>query len=277
MKSRFLLTRAGDSCFLGLDSKGAGQQEQEEADARMPDFAFSAEASPMETNDPIPLFLSNPIEVPEQAGSYQPWERAVLSSRILKTSILIVTAAAIVFAILSAGNPLVLFENATDSLFATSAPQDGTGQSMPIIQSTADTQPLPPTASEAPTDDEIAINLKTADQSQTDISQPSAEALLNQFQAWTEDARAQVRPLQPVQDPQAHVVQTAPEQVRPVQKQQQVRPVQRAKIVKNARAIVVKNARVQVRPEQNAQAQDGSVQNAQAPKSRLVQSTGRLN
>src|SRR5882762_2841043 len=165
---------------LGLDSKGTGQQE--EADARMPDFAFSAEASPMETNDPIPLFLSNPIEVPEQAGSLQPWERAVLSSRILKTSILIVTAA-IVFAILSPGNPLVLFENATASLFATSAPQDGTGQSMPIIQSTADTQPLPPTASEAPKGDEIAAALKTADQSQTDISQPSAEALLNQFQA----------------------------------------------------------------------------------------------
>jgi hypothetical protein len=28
MKSRFLLTRAGDSCFLGPDSKGAGQQKQ---------------------------------------------------------------------------------------------------------------------------------------------------------------------------------------------------------------------------------------------------------
>jgi hypothetical protein len=221
----------------------------------------------METNDPIPHFLSNPIEAREQAGSLQLWERAVLSSRILKTSILILTAAVIVFAILSTGNPLVLFENATASLFATSAPQDGTGQSMPIIQSTADTQPLP-TASEAPTDDEIAINLKTADQSQTDISQPSAEALLNQFQAWTEDARAQVRPLQPVQDPQAHVVQMAPEQVR---------PVQRAKIVKNARARVVKIARAQVRPERNAQAQDRSVQNAQAPRSRLVQSTGQLN
>src|SRR6266581_3582895 len=125
----------------------------------------------METNDPIPLFLSNPIEVPEQAGSLQPWERAVLSSRILKTSILIVTAAAIVFAILSAGNPLLLLENATASLFATSAPQDGTRQSMPIIQSTADTQPLPPTASEAPTGDETATTL-TADQTQTDIRQP---------------------------------------------------------------------------------------------------------
>ncbi len=276
MKSRFLLTRAGDACFLGLDSMGAGQQEQE-ADARMPDFAFSAEASPMETNDPIPLFLSNPIEVPEQAGSLQPWDRAVLSSRILKTSILIVTAAAIVFAILSVGNPLVLFENVTASLFATSAPQDGTGQSMPMIQSTADTQPLLPTASEAPTDDEIATNLKTADQSQTNISQPSSEALLNRSQAWAEDARVQVRPVQPVQDPQEQVVQTAPEQIRPVQKQQQVMPLQRAKIVKNVRAKVVKNARVQVRPEQNAQAQDQSVQNAQAQKSRLVQSTGRLN
>jgi hypothetical protein len=249
---------------LGLDSKGADQQEQEEADARMPDFAFSAEASPMETNDPIPLFLSNPIEVPEQAGSLQPWERAVLSSRIL-----IVTTAAIVFAIISAGNPLVLFENATASLFATSAPQDGTGQSMPIIQSTADIQPLPPTASEAPKGDEIAAALKTADQSQTETRQPSPEAPLNQFQTWAaeDDARPQVRPVQPVQDAQAQVVQNAPEQVRPVQKQRQVRPVQnaRAKVVKNARAQPQRaRNRAQVRPEQNAQTQVRTVQNAQA-------------
>ena len=231
----------------------------------------------MATNDPIPLFLSDPTEVPEQAGSLQAWERAVIASRILTTGIWFVTAAAIVFAILSVGNPLVLFENATASLFATSAHQDGTGQSMPIIQSTADTQPLPPTASEAPTGDEIATTLKTADQSQTDIRQPSPEALLNQFQAWAaeEDAQVQVLPVQPVQNAQAQVVQnaqaqvvqTAPEQVRPVQKQ--VRPVQRAKVVKNARG--------QVRPEQNAQAQDRSVQNAQSTRSGLVQSTGRLN
>jgi outer membrane biosynthesis protein TonB len=229
----------------------------------------------MATNDPIPLFLSDHPEELEQLGIAK--DRAVLSSRILKTSILIVTAAAIVFAILWVGNPLILFENATASLFATPAPQDGNGQSMPIVQSTADTQPLPPTASEAPTGGEITTTLKTANQSQTDIPQPLAEVLLNQFQAWgaEEDARPQVPPVQPVQDPQAQLVQTPPEQVRPVQKQQHVRPVQRAKIVKNARAKVVKNT--QVRPEQNAQAQDRSVQNAQAPRSRLVQSTGRLN
>jgi hypothetical protein len=234
----------------------------------MPDFAFSMEASPMATNNLIPLFLSYHTEEPAQPVIGKAWHRAASSSRILKTSILVVTAAAIVFAIRLVGNPLVLFTNTTASLFATSAPQDGTGQSMPIIQSTVDAQALPPTASDAPTDDEIATNLKTADQSQADTSQPSPEASLNQFHAWAaeEDARAQVRPVQPVQ---AQVVQTSPEQVRPVQKQRQVRPVQRAKVVKNARA--------KVRPEQNAQAQDGSVQNAQAPKSRLVQSTGRLN
>jgi hypothetical protein len=167
------------------------------------------------------------------------------------------------------GNPLALFEIATASLFATSTPQDGTGQSMPITQSTADTQPLPPTASEAPTGDEIAATLKTADQSQTDIRQPTPEAALNQFQAWAaeEDAQAQVRPVQPVQNAQAQVAQTAPEQVRPGQKQRQVRLAQnaRAKVVKNTRAKVVKNARAQVRPEQNAQAQDRPVQNARAP------------
>ena len=233
----------------------------------------------MATNNPIPLFLSDPIEVPEQAGSLQAWERAVIASRILTTAICFVTAAAIVFAVLSVRNPVALFENGTASLVVTSTPQDGTRQSMPITQSTADTQPLPPTLSEAPTADEIAATLKTADQSQTDIRQPSAEALLNQFQAWAaeEDAQAQVRPAQPVQDAQPKAVQTALEPVRPVQKQQEVRPVQKAKIVKNARAKVVKNARAQVRPEQNGQAQDRSLQNAHAPKSSLVQSTGRLN
>src|ERR1700682_6352015 len=151
----------------------------------------------MATNDPIPLFLSDPTGVPEQAGSLQAWERAVIASRILTTGICFVTAAAIVFAILSVGNPLVLFENATATLFATSAHQDGTDQSMPIIQSTADAQPLTPTASEAPTGHEIPTALP-ANQSQTDILQPSAEALLNQFQAWVaeDDARPQVRAVQ---------------------------------------------------------------------------------
>jgi hypothetical protein len=263
----------------------------------MPDSALSMEASPMATNDPIPLFLSDHAEEPEQPVIGK--DRAVISSRIVKTSILLVTAAAIVFAILSAGNPLVLVENAMASLVATSTPPDDAGQSTPSIQSTADAQALPPAANEAPTGSEKAAAFKaaafkTADQSQTEIPQPSAEVLLNKFQAWAAeaDARPQVPPVQPVQpvqeedarpqaqrvepvqdaqaqfvqDTHAQVVQNARAQVRHVQKQRRVRHAQNAR-VKNARAQMrrAQNARAEARPEQNAQAPDRPVQDAQPP------------
>jgi hypothetical protein len=145
---------------------------------------------------------------------------------ILKTSILAVVAAAIVFAILSVGDPVALFASVTAS-----------------IQSTIGAQGLPPTAREAPTGNEIAAAFKTAHQSQTEIRQPPAEALLNQFQAWAaeENARAQDRPVQPVQGTQAQVVQNP----RPA-------PVQNAR---RAEVRPVKNARANVRREQNARAQ----------------------
>jgi hypothetical protein len=150
------------------------------------------------TDDPIPLFLSDHAEEPEQPGIGKAWDRAVISSRILKTSILAVTATAIVFAILLVGNPIALFASATASLVGISAPQSGTGQSTPAIQSTASAQALPPAARDAPTRDEIAAAFKTAHQSQTEIRQPPAEALFKQFQAWAaeQNARAQVRPVQ---------------------------------------------------------------------------------
>src|SRR6266849_6053786 len=260
----------------------------------MPDFALSMEASPMATNDPIPLFLSDHTEEPEQPIIGK--DRVVMSSRIVKTSILVVTAAAIVLAILSGGNPLVLFENALASLVATSTPQDDTGQSMPSIQSTADAQALPPAASEAPTGGEIAVASKTADQSQTEIRQPPADVLLNQFQAWAaeadarpqvprvepaqeEDARPQGQRVQPVQDAQAPVAENARPQIPHVQKQRRVRPVQnaRAKNVRNARAHMrrAQDAGAQARPVQNAQAQARPVQDAQP--SWLPQSLGWRN
>ena len=244
----------------------------------------------MATNDLIPLFLSDPIEVPEQAGNLQAWERAVIASRIITTGIWFVAAAAIGFAILSVGTPVVLFENVAASLFATSAPQDGTGQSMPIIQSTVGVQALPPTAREAPTGDEIAAAFNTAYQSQTENPQPPAKALFMQFQAWAaeEDAQAQVRPVQPVQDAQPQVqdgqapVVNARAEIRPVKNARaHVRFVHnaRAKVrsLKNARAQMrrERNARVQVRPVQDTQAQVQPVQNAQPPS--LLQSLGLMN
>jgi hypothetical protein len=225
----------------------------------MPDFAFSVEASPMASNL-IPLFLSDHTEEPEQSVIGKAWHRAAISSLILKTSILVVTAAAIVFAIRLVGNPLVLFTNATASLVATSAPQDG-ARSMPTIQSTADAQALPPTASEAPTGEEIAAASNTAYQSHTENPRPAADGLFKEYKAWAaeEDARTQVRP-----------VQNARAEVRPARNA-------RAKVVKNARAQVGReqNVRVQVRPVQNTQAQAQPVQNAQPPW--LLQSLGGHN
>ena len=234
----------------------------------------------MASKDRFSSFLSEHAEESEQPDIGKASDRAFISSRILKTSILGVTAAAIVFAILSVGNPPVLFANAMAFLAATSAFQAGTGKSSPIIQSTADAPALPPAASEAPTGDETAATFTTAGQEQAEIRQPPAEALLSQFQAWAadEDARAEVRPVPPVQ---AEVRSVQPEQdarpqIRPVQKHRQVRRVQHARSEiragQNLRARVgqKQNARVQVRPAQDAQAQERPA--AQAPS--FLQSIG---
>jgi hypothetical protein len=256
----------------------------------------------MATNDLIPLFLSDPAQELEKPDIGRARDVAGISKRILKTSILVVAAAAIVFPVLSVRNPAVLFANATASLVGTLAP-DGTGQPMPTIQSTVLAQALPPTATEAPTGDEIAATFKSAPQNQTEISQPPAESLFEQFRAWAaeqdararvspvqpvQDAQAQASPVQPVQDAQAQVVQNARVQIRPVQRRRQARsaqkhrearPVQNARAeirpVKNVRAQRRQNARVQVRPVQNTQAPDRSVQNTQAPWP--LQSFGWLN
>ena len=204
-------------------------------------------------NNLIPLFLSDHTEEPEQPVIGKAWHRAAISSRILKTSILVVTAAAIVFAIRLVGNPLVRFTNATASLVGTSAPQDG-AQSTPTIQSTADAQALPPTASEAPTGEEIAAASNIAYQSHTENPQPAADGLFKEYQAWAaeEDARTQVRPVQK----QARPVQNTRAEVRPARNAQ-------AKVAKNARAQERREQNVQVRPVQNTQAQAQPVQNAQ--------------
>ena len=217
-------------------------------------------------DQPVPLFLSDQTEEPEQPGIGKARDRAAISSRILTTSILVVTAAAIVFAIL-VGNPIALLSNATASLVGTSASQDET-QSMPTIQSTADAQALPPTASEAPTGEEIAAASNIAYQSHTENPQPAADGLFKEYQAWAaeEDARTQVRPVQK----QARPVQNARAEVRPARNA-------RAKVAKNARAQVRReqNVRVQVRPVQNTQAQAQPAQNAQPPW--LLQSLGGHN
>jgi hypothetical protein len=159
-------------------------------------------------NHPLPLFLAEHAEAPEQWDIGKAWDKAAISSRILKSSILVVTATAIGVAVISMGNPVVLLANVKVSLFDAPALQPGTGQSTPTIQSTAGTQDLLPIARDepsispgdnpesappldgktavpdTPTNNEIAAAFEPADQSQAEAGQPSADDLFKQFQAW---------------------------------------------------------------------------------------------
>jgi hypothetical protein len=228
----------------------------------------------MATKDSVPLFVSEHAEDSEQPDTGKAWDIAVISSRILKASILGVMAAAIVFAILSVGNPVALFANATAFLVATSTSQEGTDHSTPIIQSTAGSQALPPMASEAPTGDETAATFETADQKQTEIRRPPAETLLSQFQAWAanEDARAEVRPVPPVQDDQSQPAQDAKPQIRPVQRHRQLRRMQDAR----AEIRAAKNLRAKVRRKHYARVPDRPVQDAQAQQQPVPQAPSFL-
>ena len=232
-------------------------------------------------DDRFPAFLSEHAEETRQPDIGKAWDIALISSRILKTSIFAVTAAAIGIAILSIGDPVALVANVTASWVDKPALQPDTDPSTSTIQSIASTQDLPPTTTDAPTRDEIAAAVEPADQGQAEIGQPLTEALFKQFQAWAaeQETRAQVEPAQPVQAAPAKVVQDAPARVRPAKKHRQVRSVQ------NARAEIrpQRNHRAKVRQEQDAQippvadprAQDPSVQNAQTPS--FLQSLGLRN
>ena len=217
---------------------------------------------------PLPLLLA---DEPEPQGIGKAWDRAVLSSRVLKASILVATVTAIGIAILSLRNPVMLFADITTSMVDKSALQPGTDQSTPTNQSTANAQALPTTAKDAPTRDEMAAATEPADQNQTENSEPPSEALL----APDKDAQARVGPEQPVQDAPRQVAQNAPASVtanaraslRPMQKDRHVRPVHHARAeirpVQNPRKKVrhEQTARAEIPPAQDARAQDQPMQN----------------
>jgi hypothetical protein len=230
--------------------------------------------------DRSPIFLSEHAEKTEQPDIGKAWDIAIISSRILKTSIWAVVATAIGIAILSVGDPVALVANVTATWADKPALQPDSDPSAPAIQSIAGTQDLPTTTTDAPARDEIAAAVEPADQSQTEIGQPPTEALLKEFEAWAakQDSMAQAAPVQPAQAAPVQVAQDAPTQAKPTKTRR------RARSVHNARAEIrsQRNHRARAREEQNAQsevpaapdarAQEQSVQNAQTPS--LLQSLG---
>jgi len=182
----------------------------------------------MATRDPFTLsnraglFVADHTKQSEQSAIGKAWAR-VISSGAAKTIASVFTVAAIVFAIVTVGNPIALF--VSTSQVSASAPDDSKGQSMPAIQSTASAQALPPAAEEPAKGGELLAAFRTALERKNEVDQPRADALFNQFQAWAaaEDVPAQVRPSQSVQDAPAQSVQKA--QAPPLPKR---RPIQTA-------------------------------------------------
>jgi len=161
---------------------------------------------------PLPLFLA---DRPERQSIGKACDRAVISSRVFKASILIASATATGIVVLSVGDhPGTLFADVTASLVGNSGLPPDTDHPESTIQSTADAQALPPTAKDAPPGDEISSS-EPAGKDQVEKSEPSSEVLFRQFQAWVaeQDARANVRPVQPAQGASAQAAQNAPAQV----------------------------------------------------------------
>lgn len=212
----------------------------------------------------LPLFLSGHADQNEQRSSLL----------LLNASILVMTVTLVGTAVtLSWGNPVKVFADVAASRTDFSARWPDTDQSTPKIQLPPDAQGSAPTASGAPARGEIATASEPANQSQTENNEPPAEVLLRQFQAWAgkADASAQVEPARPVQDARAQVLEIAPAPAQPMQKHRKAKSAQSAQVeirqVQPRRATVQRdeNARLGVRPAQDAQAPDQSAQNAREP------------
>jgi hypothetical protein len=221
---------------------------------------------------PLPLFLSKRVDELDQQGVGQVWDRTSISLRILKTTIAVLSATSIGIAILVVANPLTLFADVVALLVDRSALEPVTVQPTPV-QSITDAEALPPTAKDAPARTETVAASEPVGQSQTEESQPASEALFQQFQAWLahENERAQIAPIQPVQQTSAQVVQDAPTAVPPTQRYRRFRPVQNARAeFRNAQ-----KPKAKVRREQDARARIGRAQDARAQEE-SVQATSFL-
>ena len=184
----------------------------------------------------------------------------VISSRLLKASVLVAAATFIGLPILSPGNPMPLLAALTASQADEPTLQPATDESKPTVQSADVAEALPPIAEE-PTRDEIAAAFRSSHQSQLEKENREHEALFREFQAWVaeNDAKAQVRVQQ---DAPAVVAENAPTSLRPMKKN--------LRKVGSARAEIpaMRHPRKQVRREQNrptqvSTSQDQTVQNPQ--------------
>ena len=220
---------------------------------------------------PLPLFLA---DRPERQSIGKACDRAVISSRVFKASILIAAAMATGIVVLSVGNhPGTPFADVTASLVDNLGLQPDTGQpestiqssadAPALIQSTADAQASPPTAKDAPPGDEIAAS-EPAGKDQAEKIEPSSEVLFRQFQAWVAAQYA----ARVAQNAPARFAENAPVPHRLMQKHRAL-PIRDARAqtrTQNFRnkAQRTQSARVERPLEQDDRAQSQPVQDPQA-------------
>jgi hypothetical protein len=109
-------------------------------------------------DNPLHLFLADERM---QQGIGKAWDGPIISSRVIKASILVATVTAIGIAFLSGGDPVNFFADVTASIVDKSASRPDADQLMPTIQPTADAQALPPTEKDASPRDELAAAPET--------------------------------------------------------------------------------------------------------------------
>ena len=160
-------------------------------------------------------FRPSPLDFAHQPKQVR--DRGVIW-RVFRASILIVVIGIVV---LKVQNPVVLFAEVAAPLVDRFRVQPATDRPTPTIESSADTQALPPIAKDAPVRDEVDA-FKSADQNRADNSETQSEVLLRQFQAWVAEKDAQIEPQRPVQDA-AEVLQGPP--ARLANQSRHVRPV----------------------------------------------------
>jgi hypothetical protein len=220
---------------------------------------------------PLPLFLA---DRPERQSIGKVFDRAVISSRVFKASILIAAATATGIVVLSVGgHPGTLFADLTSSLPGNSALRPDTDQpkstnqstadAPALIQSTADAQALPPIAKDAPPGDEIAAS-EPAGKDQAEQSEPSSEVLFRQFQAWVAEQGA---PAQVAQNAPARFAENASVPHRLMQKHRAL-PIRDARAQTRTQNFRNKAQRTQSRlerpPTQGARVERPPVQDARA-------------
>jgi hypothetical protein len=261
----------------------------------------------MATNDGFqpdrpPIFLTERSEETGQPDIGKAQDIAIISSRILKASVVAAAVTAVGIAVLSIENPATLVANLTEWASDKPALQPDADPPPSTIQSiaVAGTQVLPATTTDVPTRDEVAAAAEPAEQRQelaepsqqpappsqepaeprqAESGQPVTEALFKQFQAWADEEEARTKAAA-AQSAPVRVAQEAPAQVRSTKKHRRAHSVQNARAEirtqrNRARLREEQDARGQVSPATDPRLQDPSAQNPQPPT--FLQSLGLSN